>query len=118
RGSRVRSRRSRGRRVSASGTTCRRSRQPARSSISAPCVSRTLTTPLPTVPRPRRPILISFMAGADALLAAPSAGGEGLEAAEGLPDALLVLAEGKTEGGPPALPKTPAPPHPPPSPLS
>src|SRR5215472_2592911 len=78
-------------------TTCRRSRQPARSSISAPCVSRTLTTPLPTVPRPRRPILISFMAGADALLAAPSAGGEGLEAAEGLPDALLVLDEGEAD---------------------
>src|SRR5262245_19151607 len=97
RGSRVRSRPSRGRRVSASATTCRRSRQPARSSISAPCVSRTLTTPLPTVPRPRRPILISFMAGPDARLAAPSAGGEGLEAAEGLPDALLVLDEGEAD---------------------
>src|SRR5215467_9294041 len=97
RGSRARSRPSRGRMVSASATACRRSRQPARSSISAPCVWRTLTTPLPTVPRPRRPILISFMAGRDALRAAPSAGGERFEAAEGLPDALLVLDEGETD---------------------
>src|SRR6266446_3909081 len=96
-GRRLRSRPSRWRVVSASAMACRVSRQPTRSCISAPWVSRTLTTPLPTVPRPRRPILISFMAGPGATSAAPSAGGERLEAPKGLFDPLLVLDEGKAD---------------------
>src|SRR5215813_13172490 len=96
RGSRARSSPSRTRVVSASAMACRRRRQPARSCISVPWVSSTLTTPLPTVPRPRRPILISFMTGSGGVSAAPSARGERLEAAEGLSDALLVLDEGES----------------------
>src|SRR2546426_3767539 len=58
-GSRPRSSPSRGRVRSASATRRSTSRQPARSCISAPWLSSTLTTPLPTVPRPRSAILIS-----------------------------------------------------------
>src|SRR5712691_7630559 len=93
RGSVFRSSPSRGRVRSASAMAWRRRRQPARSSMSAPWLWRTLTTPLPTVPRPRRPILISFMAGPKVALRAPSAGAQSLETAESLADALLVLDE-------------------------
>src|SRR6266849_535588 len=97
RGRRFRSSPSRGRVRSASAITWSRSRQPARSSMSAPWLWSTLTTPLPTVPRPRRPILISFMAGRKAALRARSAGAQSLETAEGLSDALLVLDERESD---------------------
>src|SRR5207245_342189 len=88
---------SRGRVSSASAMAWRRRRQPARSSMSAPWFWRTLTTPLPTVPRPRRPILISFMAGPKVALRARSAGAQSLETAERLSDALLVLDESEPD---------------------
>src|SRR5439155_1361998 len=88
---------SRGRVSSASAMAWRRRRQPARSSMSAPWFWRTLTTPLPTVPRPRRPILISFMAGPKVALRAQSAGAQSLETAERLSDALLVLDESEPD---------------------
>src|SRR6266545_4889741 len=58
----LRSSPSRGRVRSASATRWSTSRQPARSCISVPWLSSTLTTPAPTVPSPRRAILISFIA--------------------------------------------------------
>src|SRR6267143_1642514 len=97
RGRDFRSSPSRARVRSASAMAWRRRRQPARSSMSAPWLWRTLMTPLPTVPRPRRPILISFMAGAKAALGARSAGAQSLETAESLSDALLVLDESEPD---------------------
>src|SRR5512132_1996342 len=85
-----------GRRLrSRSAMAARVSVQPARASISAPWVWRMRATPAPTVPSPRRPSLISFMRGKPPRGASPS--GEGLEAAERMLDALLVLDEGEAD---------------------
>src|SRR5215470_3140646 len=98
RGRRARSMPSRGRVMSASATRASASRHPVRSAISAPWLWSTLTTPQPTVPRPSRAILISLIcrecgARADREPAGALPPAEGLEAAQGLPDALLVLDE-------------------------
>src|SRR5437870_812269 len=93
-GSRARSRPSRGRVRSVSATAARVSRQPARSSRVARWVSRSLTTPPPTVPRPRRASLTFFMgAAAGGRKIPPGSAVEAAEAPERLADTLLVLHE-------------------------
>src|SRR6185369_14879709 len=94
-GSRAMSRPSRGRVTSRSAMAAMARRHPARSVSSPPWLWRMLTTPAPTVPRPSRPILISFTARPPAPARSPR--GEGLEAAERLLDALLVLHEGEAD---------------------
>src|SRR5215831_8792553 len=94
-GSRVMSRPSRGRVTSRSAMAAMARRQPARSVSSPPWLWRMRTTPAPTVPRPSRPILISFTASSSARARSP--GGERLEAAERLLDALLVFHEGEAD---------------------
>src|SRR4030095_9981504 len=95
RGSRLMSSPSRGRVTSRSAMAAMARRQPARSVSSAPWLWRMRTTPAPTVPRPSRPILMSFIASPSAPARSPR--GEALEAAERLLDALLVLHEGEAD---------------------
>src|SRR5262245_50365115 len=98
------SRPSRGRVRSVSATAARVSRHPARSSRFARWLSRSFTTPPPTVPRPRRASLTFFKGGTAAGIRAPPASAvQGAEAAERLPDPLLVLHEGEAHVALPVL---------------
>src|SRR6476661_5424664 len=105
-GKRERSIPSRDRVRSASATRPSASAQPARSASSAPWLWRIRATPHPTVPSPRRAILISFIRSfrrprrvwsAPRRVGPLPAAGEGLEAAQGLADALRVLHEGEPD---------------------
>src|SRR5689334_3089138 len=86
-----RSRPSRARTRSVSAMAASVSRQPARSSSMARCAARIFTTPAPTVPRPSRPIRTSST-GVTGETSERSAV-DVLEAAQRLPDPLLVLDE-------------------------
>src|SRR6185312_13114437 len=104
-GKRERSIPSRDRVRSASATRPSASAQPARSASSAPWLWRIRATPHPTVPSPRRAILISFIRSfrrPRRVWSAPRrarlpAAGEGLEATQGLANALRVLHEGEPD---------------------
>src|SRR6185436_11686244 len=84
------SRPSRGRVRSVSATAASESRAPVRSCSIATRVWRIFTTPAPTVPRPSTPMRTSFTVLMIFRLIATSAA-QVLEAAQGLPDPMLVL---------------------------
>src|SRR6266705_845815 len=72
------------------------SRAPARSCSIARRVWRILTTPAPTVPSPSKPMRTSLTGGTGRCLLGPASAAQLLEAAQRLPDALLVLHQRET----------------------